>query len=559
MSQLSLTPGVIVRTRDGDLHVAEQAREQVRSAVLAFLDSVATATGRETFYNTRAEQLAAEEAIHQAVFALDRGLYGVLLTLPGSNDHSLQLGVRRLLDEPRRAPALLDEAQEARLLRLLVDRLPPQRLIKLFVMLQQGRINNRRTRRLVLQSVLGSSKLPLWSVKYRLKLRAALRHALGTGIARGVRELTNMAERDDRAAEVKLQRLLGRYLPEGADRDTVYQCINFILGGTREYTVPLLAAFHAARTDLEKGATLPVEVLGGIRSRYHKDVPHARVLELDLEKGATLPVEVLGGIRSRYHKDVPHARVLELAKRAGTMTEGQKMALQRSAAQHDVELIFDARKADMVRLYVYALECGMTGEVRAALDEKAGQLARGLPLRYQRIGIVVDGSASMLGTAQGKYRPLSISLAVRDILAASAKEVHARASRGAFDKQGLLRPEGETDLAASVVELAARGVEAIYLLTDGYENAPAGRVDEVLRQLRGLGLDMPVYQLAPVLAGERMGVRSLSPLLSAMPISRPEGLALALVRAALEQDIDRGIQGLLSLATPLLLLEEKAR
>jgi hypothetical protein len=519
MSQLAPTSRVLVRAGDGLIRVPAEARDRVKSAVLGFLDSIATATGRETFYNTRAEQLAAEDAVHQAVFSLDRGLYSILLALSGGTDRAAQLGVRRLLDEPRGREELLSHEQEGRLLRLLIDRLPPQRLIKLFVMLQEGRVNNRRTRRLILASILGSGKLPLWSVKYRLKLRAALRHALGTGQASAVRALTDQPQLDS-AGHVRLQRLLGRHLSAGADRETIYECVNFILGGKRIYTVPLLAAFAAAKTDLEKGAALPVEVLEGIRSRYHKSTPHARVLEL--------------------------------ARKAGTLTEGQKLAMQRSAARHNVELTFDARKADMVRLYVYTLECGMTPEVRQALDEKARTHAHGLPVRYDRIGVVVDASASMLGTAQGKYRPLAVSLALRDILAASARESIICASRGSFDDNGLIRPEGETNLAVALVELAAKTPDAIYLLSDGYENAPSGRVAEVVHQLRNLGVVTPIYQMTPVLAGESTGARALSPLVSVLPISRPEGLGLSLVRAALEQDIDRGIQGLLSLAAPLL-------
>src|SRR4051794_7760685 len=58
MSQLTSTRRSILRSQDGGLHVAEEASEQVRTAVLAFLDSVAVATGRETYYNTREEQLA---------------------------------------------------------------------------------------------------------------------------------------------------------------------------------------------------------------------------------------------------------------------------------------------------------------------------------------------------------------------------------------------------------------------------------------------------------------------------------------------------------------------
>jgi hypothetical protein len=357
MTQLTTATTRAVSFSQGAVRVAPEAREQVRAAVLSFLDAAVTATGRETFYNTREEQQAAELAVHQAVWRADRGLYAALLALPGVNDHPTQVGLQRLLDEPHpgEGRALLGQEQEARLLEHLAGRLPPQRLFKLFVALRQARVNNRRTRRLILRSILGSGKLPFWAVKYRLKLRAALRHALGTGVANGVRDLTARADLDG-AGRARLDRYLGRYLPEGADRDTVRQCVCFILGGRRDYTVPLLRAFGAARTDLELGANLPVEVLGGIRSRFHKDVPAARVLEL--------------------------------ARQGGGITEGQKLALQRSAARHEVELEFDPQRADIVRLYVYALECGMSDEVRSALDRKALDIAAGLPLRYGRVGIV---------------------------------------------------------------------------------------------------------------------------------------------------------------------------
>lgn len=509
---------------DGDVvRIDDAARDQVRSAVLAFLDASATATGRATFYNTRDEQLAAEQAIHDALFRVNRGLYAAMLTLPGVNDHTIMAGLQRLLGtaHPGEGLSFLDHGQEAAVLDHLTDALPPQRRFKLFGALKGARVNNRRTRRVILRGILAGDRLPLWAVKYRRKLRTALRHALGTGVASGIAART---ARDQRTTEDEawLHRHLGRYLPAGADRDEVYQCVCFILDGRpgHGFRVPLLKAFHEAR--------------------------------FDLERGQDLPVEVLGGIRSRYHRDVPHGRVLELARDSGSLTEGQKLAMKRSAQKHEVELELDPTRADMVRLYVYALECGMTPAIRATLDGKAHQAARQLPIRYEKVGIVVDRSASMEGTAQGKYRPLAVALALRDILAASAAEARVVASHGRFDDVGLVRPVGETSLARALVDLFQDSLDAVYLLTDGYENAPAGRVDEVLRALRGLGVATPVYQLTPVLASETAGIRRLSDEVAPLPVTRPEGLGLALVRAALTGDIERGILGLLRMARPLL-------
>jgi hypothetical protein len=516
----------LARFEDGQVRIDAEARDEVRGAVLAFLDVAATATGQETYYNTQAEQRAATDTVQGAVFRVNRGLYAALLALPGVTDHNIQKGILRLLDNPAVADgtSFLTPEQENRAIDCLARALPPQRLFKLFGLIRQARVNNRRTRRLILRSVLGSPKLPLWAVKYRLKLRSALRHALGGGLAGRLRNLTS---RSDGPTPPELC-AFDKYLPADADRDQVYQCLCFILGGERDYTLPLLAARRAARADLERGACLPVEVLEGIRGRFHKDVPPARVLEL--------------------------------AKGAGTLTDGQKLARQRSAQRRDVELAFDPSKADLVRLYVYALECGMTAEVREALDAKARRVVGGFPpaLRYERVGVVVDTSESMAGTGQGKYRPLAVALALRDILAATARhQAVVRATAGVFDEGGLARPQGETSLAEALLDVIGQGPDALYLLTDGYENAPSGRVDEVIRALRGLGVATPVYQVTPVLAGETGGVRSLSGLLAPIPVSRPEGLPLALVRAALTQDIEKGIQGLLELTKPRL-LEDKA-
>src|SRR5262249_29054228 len=153
-----------------------------------------------------------------------------------------------------------------------------------------------------------------------------------TGVARGVRELAETGNWAHPCA-----RHVARYVPEGAGREEAAQCLAFILGGRREYTVPILRAFGEARADFEKGRLLPAEVLEGIRGRFHKDVPPGRVLELTRDR----------------------------------LTEGQKLALQKTAQRQQVELEFDPARQDLVRLYVYALECGMTPEVRQALDDKA--------------------------------------------------------------------------------------------------------------------------------------------------------------------------------------------
>ena len=66
--------------------LSDHQRELLPLAFDSFLDSVATATGRGTFYNSREEQAAAVEAAHRDLFDIDRDVYIAALMLPGVTD-----------------------------------------------------------------------------------------------------------------------------------------------------------------------------------------------------------------------------------------------------------------------------------------------------------------------------------------------------------------------------------------------------------------------------------------------------------------------------------------
>ena len=235
-----------------------------------------------------------------------------------------------------------------------------------------------------------------------------------------------------------------------------------------------------------------------------------------------------------------------------------KMQGQRAAAKAGVELTFDPTRADLGKLYVYALETGsLTPEVRDAIRAKANRLGRSFPVRYNRVGVVLDASRSMEGTRAQKWGPLALSLAMRDVLLASAVDSgHCEVAGGKqhpADGEGMLVvPSGSTSLASALLAVLKTRPDAVYILSDGYENAPAGRVDEILQQVRRLGITTPVYQVSSVSGAEAAGVRQLSSIVSPMPVSRPEAIGLGIVRAALTADVESGIKGLLSVSRPAL-------
>ncbi|TWT35066.1 hypothetical protein KOR42_52350 [Thalassoglobus neptunius] len=499
-------------------NLSNEQRELLPLAFGEFLDTAATATSRATFYNTRAEQEAAIESVHRELFELDRGVYAASLMLPGLTDFSRQIGAVRLLRSTRTGESWMTVPQEATVLHSLLQALPPQRMLKMFGMLRTQRINNARTRRLILSTVLGADNLEFWAVKYRRKLETALVHAWGRRTASILRAVLAKPI-DDRTEKERqiVQRHLGRFVDGNVER--VEQTVRFILGDEEGLTLRRLAAYRDAKNDLVKGRCLPFETLEGLRSRFHSDKTSADVLELTKSQ----------------------------------LTTGQKIGMQRKAKEVNVEVEFDPAAYDTVRLYVYAYEMGLTDEIRDELTRKAKSVAERLPVRFEHAAILLDVSASMMGHDTQAMRPISVALALRDVLAETAERSTIVTSDGRVAPAAeLIEPVGDTSLAVGLITLLKREPDVVFVLTDGYENAPEGRFAEVIRVVRGMGIDTPIHQFSPVFAAEARGVRSLSTAIPGLPVSKPEAIGLGLLKALFEADLDRGVAALMSMVHPVI-------
>lgn len=325
-----------VEDRKQAFGLSESQRELLPLAFGAFLEAVATATGRGTFYNLSEEQVAAVEAAHRDLFDIDRDVYTAALMLPGVTDYSRQIGVRRFLQTTRDGGTLPAEFEAAALTHL-VRGLPAQRMLKRFGRLRRDRVKNARTRRLILIEILGADGLEFWGGKYREKLRVALTHAWGRRTASILRSVLAKSPngRTEKESQIVRQNVTRFVRDDGTAR--IEQCVRFVLGDEEGVTLDRLAAYCDAKSDFDRGAVLPPETMEGLRSRYHKDRSNAEVLALTKSQ----------------------------------LTTGQKIAIQRKAEQSGVEVAFDPTKYDAVRLYVYAFEMGMTDAIRQALRHEA--------------------------------------------------------------------------------------------------------------------------------------------------------------------------------------------
>lgn len=502
----------LTTVKDRLQHIPENRYPEVGRLLVHFMDTVASATPRATFYNDRNELMRAAGEVHDELFKIDRGLYGLLLGIQGATDWSRQVGIANLLANARDSePAFLNLHQETQLIHYLSNKLPITRRLKLFGILRRMRVNNSRTRHLIFESIANDPNLEFRALKYKNKMRDALIHALGQRTASILKSIYQKQFADWTEKE---KEIVSDALPVEMNGDV----LAFLLG-VSDLESPRLKAYFKANEDPDYLKELPPEVAEGKRSTFHPDLEPDKVLELTKDK----------------------------------MTAGQEITLQRSAKKKGVELEFDPMKHDAFRLFVYAYENGMTDEIADALGLKAEQAAEKLPMNFGKVATIVDTSQSMFGDKTQKNRPISVAMATAGMLSFSA--VDHQEFMDSFDRD-LPIPSGHTDLAKHLVDAFRFEPDAVFVITDGYENAPAGRFAEVLSLARKMGVETPVYQITPTFSAEAYGVKELAPDIQVLPVGPNIGsLGIGMMRAMLESDFIRGITALINTVAPLALPE----
>ncbi len=471
------------------------------------------ATKGSTYYNSAKEQRALVDGCVRDLMQVDRGLAAATAVLPGVKDFWRGSVAAALLKARPNGAALLAGTEEMKALRAVFDGLPPHRMLNLCGALRATRVNNARARRLIVGTILDSPRLELWAVKYRDKIRRALEHAWGKRWTTWF--VANLSESTNR-------------LPGGRELDAgAMEILRYVFRRDFDPTLPLLSAVAAAPDDFEALRRLPFEVAKGLWSRHHSDRPFADVME----------------------------------RTARSMTSTQRQRVQRQAERHEVVVEWDPNRRPAADLYAYVFERGQTPEIVRALDRKAIEAARRLGAGYRRVGVVVDTSASMLGGREQKNRPLATAYALRDALIRSAAdEAIVRTTGDSEDERQHRRfaaPKGSSNLAEPFLEVLRAGPEVVFVITDGYENAPAGRFGEVLHRARQMGVEIPVFQVSTVAAAESRSVRRLSRNVQVLALSEAKGISTALLAETFRTDPAAGVRQLLGLARAELGLGER--
>lgn len=420
--------------------------------VLLFANAAITATGQREFRSGALDQQLSLDFLHTYVRVNYRRVYAASLALD-INDHNAARIVLGLLETAGEASAE-ERRTEGRLIAARLARLAPQRVYRLFGEVRRAGINNRRTRAIMRDWLAARPDLGHDAVKYRSGVKTAARH-------------------------VHLR------CPRGAEPLAEVGAFLFRPGKLPRYEHPLLDAWRRAHYEQGAVAELPFTVAEGFAAR------HGMKREVFLKRAAPRMTRLE---RLRTHA-VTQRQDVDLAV----------MPLTRLAL-YVLALPFEQRAARRTEL---------TGALRTAARRAAGKHAGS----WGRVHAVLDDSFSSSGSGQKRRRPLAVALACHHLLEVLAAPGAYRGlwTSGRGDAL-LVRPWGPTPLGMRVLDALEPGPggaapDRLVIVSDGWDNAPAGLAGEVLRVWRARldpGRRTAVVHVNPVYDADGFDVRRLA-------------------------------------------------
>ncbi len=453
--------------------------------VLLFVNAAITATGQREFrsgVSGAMDQQLSLDFLHTYVRVNYRRVYAASLALD-INDHNAARIVLGLLESAGEAGAE-ERRVEGRLIAARLAVLPPQRVYRLFGAVRRAGINNRRTRAIMRAWLAARPDLGHDAVKYRSGVKTAARH-------------------------VHLR------CPPGAEPLAEVGAFLFRPGKLPRYAHPLLDAWR--RAHYEQGAV------------------------------AELPFTVAEGFAARHGMK----RAVFLERAAPRMTRLERLRTQEQRAVEGLGPDADLALMPLTRLALYVLalpfeqRVARRAELTGALRTAARRAAGGHAGSWGRVHAVLDDSFSSSGSGQKRRRPLAVALACHYLLEALAAPGAYRGLWASGRGDALLvRPWGPTPLGMRILDALEPGPgggeqdgpvgagpggtepggtepdgprstapDRLVIVSDGWDNAPAGLAGEVLRVWRQRldpGRRTAVVHLNPVYDAGGFDVRRLA-------------------------------------------------
>lgn len=198
-----------------------------------------------------------------------------------------------------------------------------------------------------------------------------------------------------------------------------------------------------------------------------------------------LPFSIAEGFAAK-HK-IPRARLLE--RLGDSMTVGERMRLQNSAAEAGVDVELDLGRIPLTKLALYILSLDADArrvrhdELARALHDASVRALKRTPKRLGRVAAVLDRSYSTSGSSEKRRRPLAVALAADALLRTASQDYKAFWTTVTADPL-MLTPSGQTDLATPLLDALRWKPDLVIIVSDGYENSPPTGAAEIARVFR---------------------------------------------------------------------------
>jgi hypothetical protein len=523
-----------------NLVLTKSSLDLIKSSIIQGLETASGSRSSATYYHSRDEQMKAIHGQIDKLYKLSKELPLIIAAQKGATGQFVSEVLLNEFKQTLKGGAcnivnpidwydngISDKAVLSALNNLANDNGFPYAL-RLFVDMKNQKINNERSRKIILGFLWGQSNIEFYVMKYRNKIAKILKHVYGqkkTSILLSIAQkqvainntvLFNNVYTEKEAKIVN--ECIAKYY--NGDASKAFKLLLFLFkkdNGVDFFDLPLLTEYQKAKVNITGIKNVPEEVLLGLISSVKHPQYHS-MWSTDLQRETTKSI-----IRSTVQ----------------VTSVNQQVRQTKSTAKLGVEKHVDLEKAtDFMALYKTGYENTFTDELKMAIAKLAvSKKIQGF--FYQNIGIIVDDSISMTGhKAESKNTPRAIADFTAQVLAASVSEVV------------VVRTSGfESDLASSFIELLkdqnpAKPYDAIFILTDGYENAYDGLTNEVISIWKTeSGSITPIFQISPITGAETGGnVRALGVGVVTMAINNPIAIQTQINARLLEIDTKRWLE-----------------
>ena len=521
-----------------NLVLTQQTLPAIKQSLIDGLTIASGSKSSATYYHSRDEQMKAIQGQVEKLYKLSKELPLIIASQKGATG---QFVSEVLLNEFRQTlkggacnivnpidwydNGISDKAVLNALNNLANDNGFPYAL-RLFVDMKNQKINNERSRKIILGFLWGQSNMEFYAMKYRNKIAKILKHIYGQkktsillSIAQKIATFSNYTVGTEKEMKIINDSIIKYF---NGDIIKAFKLLLFIFKKEGEciYSAsefPLLNEYQKAKVNITGIKNVPEEVLLGLISSVKHPQYHL-MWSTDLQKEVTKAM-----IRSTVE----------------VTSVNQQVRQTKSTAKLGVEKHIELEKAtDFMALYKTGYENGFTHEIKVAIGKLAEKKAI-VGFFYQNIGIIVDDSVSMTGNKlESKNTPRAIADFTSKVLFASAANTV------------VVRTEEEvTDLASSFIELLkkenpAKPYDAIFILTDGYENSYDGLTNEVIQIWKAeTGNVTPIFQISPITGAEVGGnVRALGTGVVRMAINNPVAIQTQINARLLEIDTKKWLE-----------------